>query len=191
MLEHELALYCAPALAGIKPSNLFSYAADDAAKVKNEISRLNSLLNGSDIYLKVLCEQKNRLLILVYRRSKLTAYLGRADIAAFLRSYGYGRGLDAKLKRLGERIAPGDFPHEIGAFLGYPIDDIYGFIYHKNEGCKYTGYWKVYKNVEEAKKTFRRYDSCRNAVVKRIDMGKSLTDLFMGGPRQASGAQCR
>ena len=70
------------------------------------------------------------------------------------------------------------FPHEIGAFLGYPAQDINGFINHKDEGVLLVGEWKVYSDVEGAKKAFRRYCSCRNALVKRIDKGNSLADIF-------------
>ena len=181
MLEHELAFYCSPAFAGIKPSNILSYSTNDKPRLKKQIDRLNSQLNSSGIYIKILCEYEKRVLIMVYRPGKLGSYINRPEIAAFLNGRGYVSTSDVEgcLKRLSERIrTSGEFPHEIGAFLGYPIADIYGFINHKNEGCKYTGHWKVYANVEEAKKTFKKYDSCRNAVISRLNCGKTLTDMF-------------
>ena len=39
------------------------------------------------------------------------------------------------------------FPHEMGLLLGYPIEDVRGFIEHNGCGCLYSGYWKVYRNV--------------------------------------------
>ena len=119
------------------------------------------------------------MLILVYRRSKLMDCIGQKEITDFLKSCGYSEntGLETYLTKLSKRISDSsEFPHEVGAFLGYPIEDIYGFINHKN--CKYTGYWKVYGNVERAKMLFKKYDSCRSAVVGRMNMGKSLTDMF-------------
>ena len=178
-LERSIALYCVPALAGIKPSNLLSYSTEDKRCAYKELSRLNRQLNASGIYLKVICEYEKRLLILVYRNNKLANYLDRSEIAAFLKNCGYGVSLQLadKISLLSERIKNSrEFPHEVGAFLGYPIEDIYGFINHKS--CKYTGYWKVYGNVEQAKDIFRKYDSCRNAVVNRMSMGKTLTDMF-------------
>lgn len=178
-LEKAVGMYCAPALAGIKPSNLLSYPTENTARVKAELLGLNKQLNRSDIYIKILCEYEKRLLILVYRRSKLLEYLNRSEIAAYLTGCGYKcqNSLENYLSVLSERIAgSSDFPHEVGAFLGYPIEDIYGFINHKS--CKYTGYWKVYGNVERAKMLFKKYDSCRNAVICRMNMGKSLTDMF-------------
>ena len=47
------------------------------------------------------------------------------------------------LARLIERLKDADeFPHEIGLFLGYPPEDVEGFIQEPN-GQKYTGIWKV------------------------------------------------
>ena len=77
-----------------------------------------------------------------------------------------------------QRLMNKEFPHEIGAFLGYPLHDIYGFINHKHQGCLLTGEWKVYENTEQAKKLFCRYNKCRKAVIKRINEGRTLTDLF-------------
>ena len=181
MLEKELAFHCSPAFAGIKPSNLFSYRTDDIVSEKRTIKKLNSQLNGSGIFIKILCEYENRILIMVYRPNRLSAYLARPEISAFLKNCGYGRaaGVDDCIALLSQRIRHNrEFPHEIGAFLGYPIEDIYGFINHKNSGCKYTGYWKVYSNVEAAKELFRKYDSCRNAVVRRLNTGRTLGDMF-------------
>lgn len=181
MLEQELAFHCSPAFAGIKPSNLLSYMTKDKAKAKAQLEKLNTQLNGSGIYFKILCEYENRILILVYRPKKLGAYLNRPEISAFLKEYGYNgiSDLDRCISLLAKRIRSGSgFPHEIGAFLGYPIDDIRGFICHKNVGCKYTGHWKVYANVEAAKEMFRKYDSCRNAVINRLSKGRTLTEMF-------------
>lgn len=47
-----------------------------------------------------------------------------------------------------------DFPHEIGLFLGYPLEDVAGFMELGPCSCKCTGCWKVYGNVEAAKKKF-------------------------------------
>ena len=107
------------------------------------------------------------------------------DDVRLLQSCGYPKNfsldlyLDFLKKRINDQYADGkDFPHEIGAFLGYPIHDIYGFIYHKNEGCLLTGEWKVYAQAEQAEKIFCRYQLCRKAILKRVNEGKTLEQLF-------------
>ena len=41
-----------------------------------------------------------------------------------------------------------------------------------------TGEWKVYDNVSAAQKLFARYTSCRGALVKRVEQGKTLAEIF-------------
>ena len=71
-----------------------------------------------------------------------------------------------------------NFPHEIGAFLGYPLHDIYGFIYHRDAGCILTGEWKVYEDEDGARKLFMRYNKCRRALLARLEEGKTLAQIF-------------
>jgi hypothetical protein len=46
----------------------------------------------------------------------------------------------------------------------------------------YVGYWKVYGHVEEKKQLFHRYDRCRDAILRRLDAGFSMADLFAMQP---------
>lgn len=66
------------------------------------------------------------------------------------------------------------FPHEIGIFLGYPVDDVLGFI--ENEGANYLfcGFWKVYSNPEGAQKAFDDYVYCRQYLCNTIKHGVDL-----------------
>ena len=76
------------------------------------------------------------------------------------------------VERLKERIRQlEDFPHEIGLFLSYPIEDVLGFIENRGKNYILNGYWKVYGNEEEARKSFFKYRKCTDIYHK----------LFMGG----------
>lgn len=183
MIDRIIAYHCAPALAGIKPANIFSCLRRDYPNAEREIERLNACLNGSDIYFEMLCSCEKRVMVMIYRKKRLEAYIHRAEIGRLLEDYGYpcSGACGAYINHLKKRIACcGDFPHEIGAFLGYPIKDIYGFILGNSE-CLHTGYWKVYDDVESSKRCFRRYDMCRAAVIKRIDSGSTLESMFGSG----------
>ena len=37
-----------------------------------------------------------------------------------------------------------EFPHEVGLFLGYPPEDVHGFIENRAQCAKCIGAWKVY-----------------------------------------------
>ena len=180
MIENTIAYYCAPALAGIKPANIVAFYKDKIPDVRRLIKRLNLLLNCKDIYLDVLFECKRRVLVIVYRKKKLSHHLKDGSIRKFLSSFGYNQtnDLDEDIKILKKRINSENFPHEIGVFLGYPLHDIYGFIYHRDSGCLFTGEWKVYKNEEAAKEMFKRYSNCRRALVGRLQEGKTLAQIF-------------
>lgn len=180
MIEHIIGYHCGPALAGIKPSNIVSLKKYQIADIHTKLDKLNEELNGKDIYFETLCECERCILVMVYRKKQIMQYLERTEIAAFLEKMGYPRGGDikGKLEYLKARIDYKNFPHEIGAFLGYPIHDIYGFMNNKKSGCIMTGEWRVYKNPEEAQKLFERYKSCRKAILKRINGGKTLAEMF-------------
>ena len=180
MLETLIAYYCAPALAGIKASNIFSCYKDKCPDAKTEIQKLNKLLNKKDIYIETLCECERRLLLIVYRKQKLLNQLEDVSIKELLSKYGYRdcKTIPDYLNALRIRLEDKEFPHEIGAFLGYPVQDIYGFIYHKDEGCLLVGEWRVYSNKENAKIMFLRFKRCRKALLKRVMDGNSLADIF-------------
>lgn len=70
-----------------------------------------------------------------------------------------------------------DSPHEIGAFLGYPADDVKGFI--ENRGNRYLmiGYWKVYSDLAKARMIFKEYDRAKDCAVNEFITGKSIREI--------------
>lgn len=79
------------------------------------------------------------------------------------------------------RTAP-EFPHEIGLFLGYPPEDVKGFIEQRALHCKCTGWWKVYGDQTEAEQTFARYQKCTDCYLRNWQRGKSLEALTVSLP---------
>lgn len=179
-MEKLIAYYCGPALAGIKPANIVACDKSKFSDINTEVEKLNSQLNCKDIFFRVLCEGEKKNLLIVYRSKVLKKYLADADIKGFLLSYGYPSEvtIEGYINHLASRLKENEFPHEIGAFLGYPLHDILGFINHKNEGCLLVGEWKVYKNADEAQKLFNRFLACRKAISKRMAMGQTLAQVF-------------
>ncbi len=179
-MERTIAYYCAPALAGIKPANIVACHKSKISDINQKIRELNIQMNGRDIYFETLFECENRILVMVYRKKLLRKTLMRKDIKLFLGSFGYPveGSVEELISHLKSTMSKQEFPHEIGAFLGYPIHDIQGFLYHKNQGCLLCGEWKVYKDVERAKMLFDRFASCRRAVIKRVLRGQTLAQIF-------------
>ena len=100
-------------------------------------------------------------------------------IAAFLADAGYGDlSIGAALATLSSHLTCGEaLPHEIGVFLGYPLEDVLAFIRHRGQGCGLCGCWKAYHNLPEAARIFALYDRCRRIYTRLHTGGRSLEQL--------------
>lgn len=176
-VETQAAIQCAPVLAGIKMSNLLHVPADR----KEEVFRL---FENSSIDCRLLYEWDGRISVLLYRRERLSRYLASPEVRELLVSFGYeDTELSGVLERLSgryQRHMEGGrmFPHEIGLVLGYPPEDVAGFIENKGENFTYSGYWKVYGNPVEARKIFEGYDRAREAFIRMAGSGKRIRDII-------------
>lgn len=178
MAERIIGYYCGPALAGIKPANIASLYKAQTPNVRAEIECLHNTLLHCGIHLEILCECEKRVLVMAYRSAVLEKHLANPEYRAFLKAYGYpvkGGAADC-IQHLKLRLSAKEFPHEIGVFLGYPLHDICGFMEGKD--CLLTGEWKVYKDAEKAEKLFTRYRACRCGIVRRLESGRTLSQIF-------------
>ena len=75
----------------------------------------------------------------------------------------------------------GGFPHEIGLFLGYPLEDVTGFIAAGGAEYRCSGCWKVYGDVEQAQHLFRRYAACRKRYLAMASSGLTLGEMLAAG----------
>ena len=77
--------------------------------------------------------------------------------------------------------------YEMGLLLGYPIEDVRGFIEHNGCGCLYSGYWKVYRNVPLKKKMFEDFEKAKESVIQLlaedIDM-RLILEIYKEEPQQ-------
>ena len=73
----------------------------------------------------------------------------------------------------------GEFPHEVGLFLGYPPEDVDGFIRNKARGAKCVGTWKVYGDADAAKKKFERYKKCAEVYGKAYRGGRCFERMVV------------
>ena len=170
-----LAIHAAPTLLGIKCANLISIPATG-----KEIDALRKrFLSGTQcrgLQMRVLCGCGERILVYIYHERLLREQLCAPDVAAFLREYGYSENLSLTemLSVLGKRLNCGSFPHEIGVFLGYPLEDVKGFIRNAGQNCLLCGVWKVYSEPEQAKQTFEQYGRCREYLCDKLEQGIDL-----------------
>ena len=85
---------------------------------------------------------------------------------------------DELLDQLAERLCcEGDFPHEIGVFLGYPLADVIGFIQNRGKSFTTCGYWKVYTDPTAAQAEFDRYKKCERIYARCYYNGTPIRRL--------------
>ena len=131
-LEELLIHHCAPTLAGLKEASLFRYRPQSGHSLDEELPPLTAALQRRGISCLLLrrCPDGGGLLYL-YRPSQLEPLLQQPQQQQFLHACGYPSGLLPCLRELSRRLSLADaFPHEIGVFLGYPLEDVLGFIRH-------------------------------------------------------------
>ena len=175
-LQVQLILQCAPFLKGIKIACILNITEENSRE-------LYEILEGTGIKFKILTRNHGKCLVLLYRRESFSRYLKRTDVREFLGSYGYEDVEPEKmLERLSKRVcqySDGEicFPHEIGAFLDYPIDDVKCFIEKDGKDSLFSGYWKVYNNPGRAKMIFWAYDKAKTSAVNEYLIGKNIRDI--------------
>jgi hypothetical protein len=176
--------HCGPVLMGVKPAALFVLRSEDACACLSGLlpARLNVM---------ILRRSETGLLVFVFAREKLERTISNRNIKTVLSGLGYppGPSVFVFLDYLKKQFESRQFPHEIGLFLGYPVDDVLGFVKHQGKNYKLCGYWKVYGNVEQAKLCFRQYDKCRECLKAALDRGEETGPFFRAGEKRTLSAR--
>lgn len=182
MLEWIMIEHCAPTLAGLKTAGLINYRFLSEEVLGREVEEENQKLNKKGVFLDILKKKNQQALVYVYRRDRLAEDLKKKGVAEELLQYGYTEhGPNACLQHLKKRLDHMEcFPHEIGLFLGYPLEDVRGFIEHKGKDCKCCGAWKVYCNEYEAVRLFEKFRKCTELYLQLYANGRTVMQLTVG-----------
>lgn len=181
MSEELIIRHCSPTLAGLKTGNIFNCMYTSADALRKELRHLNRIFVKKGLRIVPLRAGAGTALIYVYRPARLREDLSRTSALALLKQYGYtcntpGRCVAKLILRLREHA---DFPHEIGLFLGYPAEDVRGFVENKGKHEKYAGCWKVYGDKEKAQKLFAVYKKCRESYARQMAAGVGIERLVV------------
>lgn len=179
MTEELLVRYCSPTLAGMKTASLFNCEFQSLQALEMQIAYFNHELNPSGVHIELLRTIDQMALIYVYRPKMLLDTFLKDDVQQFLMEHGYFEyTVKECIARLKKRLAQGgNFPHEIGMFLGYPLEDVKAFIKYKGANCKCIGCWKVYSNEYEAEKIFAKYKRCTDIYCRLYGQGRTVRRL--------------
>lgn len=208
VFERKLVHHCAPTLANVKPANLFvcrdesvpnlgpACGSVDAAtherNLRYALHETRERLYPYGVHIELLARRTSGVLLYAYRPDAIRARLADPDVSAFLERYGYNpASLSDCIELLHRRICGTDlkstlsascaFPHEIGLFLGYPLEDVVGFIENDGENYLCSGCWKVYSRQRDAEESFCRFKESTAAFEALFDEGVTLESLAACG----------
>ena len=149
MSEEEVVRHCAPTLAGLKTANMFRAAYSKISEINSDIRKMNRSLKEKGIRVMPLSYEDGHALIYIYRPVSLRRDLSDRLACEVLSSYGYCvEKPEQCIARLVKKLQKSNiFPHEIGFFLGYPAEDVIGFINDRDK-CKACTkkFCSMYKN---------------------------------------------
>lgn len=179
MSEELIVRHCAPTLANLKTGSLFVCPIADRPSFFSSLRSLNELLVPKGLRALPLRIREYSALVYLYRPSRLKKDLEDPAAIKILQDHGYSC-YGKCLPKLIERVrASEEFPHEIGLFLGYPPEDVQGFLDHRP--CKCSGCWKVYGDENKAKKTFDLYKKCERVYCQQLARGIDIKRLTVAG----------
>ena len=179
MSEELIVRHCAPTLANLKTGSLFVCPITDRPSFFSSLRSLNELLVPKGLRALPLRIREYSALVYLYRPSRLKKDLENPAAVKILQDHGYSC-YGKCLPKLIERVrASEEFPHEIGLFLGYPPEDVQGFLDHRP--CKCSGCWKVYGDENKAKKTFDLYKKCERVYCQQLAQGIDIKRLTVAG----------
>ena len=138
------------------------------------------------VRLSVLYRDERRVYLLAWRPAHLTEVLLHKDSLAILREHGYqGSDTTALVSELRRRLvsyytgcrkSAANFPHEIGVFLGYPAEDVRGFLEGRPATCK--GPWRAYGDERVARRRFKALEEQERRCRSRFAAGETFGALF-------------
>ena len=178
-IELQIAFQCAPLITGLKESNLLNIE-------KQDYQRMKDIFKESELTIYPLGIHAGKITVFLYHPDRLEAFFSKESVQALLHEIGY---TDTNLKQvlpvfrahyqqyLREKKV---FPHEMGLLLGYPPEDVKGFIRNQGKNYLYSGYWKVYDRPHEKIRLFKKYEHSREKLIQLLSYGMRTVHGFKG-----------
>lgn len=174
---NQLIFQCAPLIVGLRISSLLMISNENMEPIR-------TLLQGSRISYYLIYKDSGRTTLLLFSRQELESYLSQNPVKSFLESEGYDAGCltdvlwNFRINYGRYKRGRETFPHELGVILGYPIEDVKGYILDHGKRPLYTGYWKVYCNVSQKRELFRMFELSREMLLTLLHNGIGVEELI-------------
>lgn len=170
--QEHLIYSCAPVFMGVKPAAFMRLDC-------KEVAKLQKLSLFCPINIQTI-GQSSVTFGLIYIPQLLERVFRMPGVLYLLRSIGYG-GDDVEdyvielIRRIrGAYENKNLFPHEIGIFLGYPLEDVLGFWMGGGKNAKKEGEWKVYSDIERAEEIQFFHQKAVEVVMQAVKGGDTL-----------------
>lgn len=177
-------------LVGEKPAALFSFfsgcpraACCSHGCVSSVIHTFARALPAHGVRLEILGSREGRFSLLAWRPRLVGEILRDQARTAFLAAAGYDTsGAEALVASFSRRLAAyyagqtRSFPHEVGILLGYPLEDVLGFMGGGEE--TYRGQWRVFGDADAARRRFERLEQAERLCRARYAAGETLASLI-------------
>ena len=176
-LESQIALQCAPVISGLKTSNLL------IVNEKNHLMVMQ-IFRGTEVSCKMLHMSEDKAYFLIYRAQQLSDYLRQYEVSVMMEVLGYCEtDLHNILQEFSKRYSTymkdkSSFPHEMGLLLGYPWEDVIGFIENDGQDFLCVGYWKVYSRMERQQQLFERFDEAKASIMRMVLQGMGIVNII-------------
>lgn len=179
MPEEDVVRFCSPTLAGLKTGSLFSCPYPSEEAMRSDLREWNRRLKPKGVRVLPMRYCMGKALIYLYRPDRLHGDLQHPVACGLLVDRGYPLGdSDRCVVCLARRVKDAvEFPHEIGLFLGYPPDDVAGFIRWGAKHYKCVGDWKVYGDERRARRLFAQYRACTQCYQDLWSRGSTVEQL--------------
>ena len=126
-------------------------------------------------------------MLLAWRQSTVEALLADAASRDFLAEMGLPTCSESELMAsLASRLRSyyagrADFPHELGLVLGYPVEDVRGFMSDGGRGAKAVGRWRCYGDVASAERRFQELSREELRCKRLYSEGVPMRELLRMG----------
>lgn len=186
-LESVMGCFASPVVSKLKCARLLNLTrgTEDMAGAWNRVGESVSLRLGLGA-LRISFHGRSEL-VLLYDDALLKESISSDEARSFLRGFGYPDDFSSivpHLEHLAKRFES-SIPHEVGVFLGYPVEDVAGFIENGGRRAKLSGYWKVYGDEAAALAKFEDFRRAENTAARFL-----LERLWNSGPATRDGVFC-
>ena len=176
-----------PTLLKVKPSNLICFQKKYITSHRGFYQLLEKEIRNFHCNYEVLYEDDQGIYILIYNAEMIQNVIHKYKKNSLLAGYKECNRIDEldrnisylKVRYLDYKEGNMDFPHEIGLFLGYPLEDVESYIKNKGEDYLICGIWKVYHNVDAAVRTFGKYNELKKKALSLLFSGRELNEMLI------------